>query len=130
MPELLRPVLVLPVLDFAIADTGLRPAEPKTQLCLFSEHLVHRGEYLLPVPFLFGQLRPSRRRQSIKLGAASIFQLAPLTLDPAFFGQPVQGRKKRPRAHHKNSAGYLLNTVRDADAVQGTKFKSTKDEEI
>ena len=53
-----------------------------------------------------------------------------MTLDPALFGQPVQGWKKRPRSHQKNSAGYLLNTVRDTDAVQGTKFKRTKDEEI
>jgi putative ABC transport system permease protein len=129
-PVARRPVLAPRDPDSAIADRGLRPGGSTTRLRLFPEDLVHRSEHLAPITFLFGQLSPSRWRQSIELGSAAIFQFAPLALDPALFGQTVQCRKERPRTHHKNSVCYLLKTVRDADAVQGAKFKRTKDEDI
>ena len=97
---------------------------------LVGQHLVHRGIHLQPVPLLFGQLRPSRRRERVELGSPPIFQLPPLSFDPAIFGQSMQSGEKGPGAHNEHAARNLLYTIGNADAVQWAKFERAEDEKI
>jgi hypothetical protein len=86
-------------------------------LTFLGKHQIHRGKGSFPVPLFLDQLIAARSRDGIKLRAAAAFQLVPLALNPAFFREPVQGRKQRSRTNHKSAVRDLLDTICDADAM-------------
>jgi hypothetical protein len=79
---------------------------------------------------LFREVSPAGSGQGVKLGAAAAFQFAPLAINPTFFLQPVQSRKKGSGSDHKNSVGHLFDAVRDTDSMQRLEFERTENEEI
>ncbi len=105
------------------------PAQ-EDHLALLGERAVHGGEDVLPVALLFGQLSASGGGQCVHFHSALRFGFRPVTLGPAFFGEPVKRGEKRSRTNEKDAASDLFDAVGDADAVQRTEFQSSENQKV
>ena len=73
--------------------------------------------------------RPERGER-VDFHAASALGFAPLSGDPPFFSEAMQGREERSGSDHEYAVSHLLDAVGDADAVERAKFQGAENEEI
>src|SRR5215472_8129426 len=72
----------------------------------------------------------TKSRQRVELGAAVVFALAPLRLDPALLFELMQSGVKRAIAYLQHIAGDLLQANGYGETVEGFESKNFQEQEV